>query len=428
MGRMLLAGFVLVVPCGLTLGQTPYSPAPGSEAAPLGRPAVSPPQGLPLPTTLGDYPAGRCCPLACECPACGPDGRFWVEADYLLWRVRGDSLPSLVTASPPGTPRANAGVLLSPGTVTLFGDSSVNHDWRSGGRVQAGYWLDCEQHWGVEASFFMLDTSARHFTAASGGTPILARPFFNAVTGRPDAELVAFPGVLSGQVSVGESSTLLGAGAWLRKNVCCGDCSRLDALVGYRYLRLSDRLGIREDLVSTDPTSATVPLGTKITVIDRFDTSNDFHGIDLGLAGEVRRGDWVLRGVAKVALGQTGGEVDVNGSRTATVPGFAPQTQSGGLLALSSNSGRFTRDRFGVVPEVGLQVGYQVTSYLRAYVGYDFLFWNDVVRPGSQIDTTVNPNLLPPATPGGPARPAPRLGNTVDLSVHGVSFGLEFRF
>jgi hypothetical protein len=77
---------------------------------------------------------------------------------------------------------------------------------------------------------------------------------------------------------------------------------------------------------------------------------------------------------------------------------------------------------------VGLQVGYQVTSCLRAYVGYDFLFWNDVVRPGSQIDTTVNPNLLPPAIPGGPSRPAPRINDTVDLCVHGVSFGLEFRF
>jgi hypothetical protein len=63
-----------------------------------------------------------------------------------------------------------------------------------------------------------------------------------------------------------------------------------------------------------------------------------------------------------------------------------------------------------------------------ANVGYDFLFWNDVVRPGSQIDPVVNPNLLPPTIPGGPNRPAPHTGSTVDLSVHGVSSGLGCSF
>jgi hypothetical protein len=359
---------------------------------------------------------------------CGPAGRFWVGAEYLRWRVRGDSLPPLLTTSPAGTVRADAGVLSTPGTVTLFGDSKVNDDWRSGGRVWAGFWLDDEQRWGVEANFFKLEDAAERFDASSNGNPILARPFFNALTNRPDAELIAFPGAATGQFSAAETSTLLGAGVWLRRNVCCGDCYRLDALVGYRYLRLRDRLGIGENLVSTDATSTTVPVGTRLAVADQFDTANDFHGVDLGLTGEIRRGHWVLEGLAKVALGTTGSELNVNGFTTVGVPGFAPVTQSGGLLALSSNSGRFSANRFGVVPEVGVKVGYQVTPHLRASVGYDFLFWNDVIRAGSQIDTVVNPNLLPPAMPGGPSRPAPRFGDTVDLWVHGVSFGLEFRF
>jgi hypothetical protein len=62
----------------------------------------------------------------------------------------------------------------------------------------------------------------------------------------------------------------------------------------------------------------------------------------------------------------------------------------------------------GVVPEVGVKVGYQVTPHLRAQVGYDFLYWSDVVRPGSQIDPLINTNLIPPATPGGPGRPPHR--------------------
>jgi hypothetical protein len=313
--------------------------------------------------------------------------------------------------------------------ATLFGDSSVNHDWRSGWRVGAGSWLNCDQTLGVEASFFMLENSVSRFNAGSGGTPILARPFFNALTGAPDAEIVAFPGIATGTFSARENSTLLGAGAWLRCNVCCGDCSRVDALLGYRYLRLTGRLGIAESLVSTNAASPTVPLGTQLTVVDQFHTTNDFHGADLGLTGEFRRGPWVLEWLARIAVGPNAGEVDIGGATTVTVPGFAPQTTPGGLLALSSNSGRFDRNRVAVVPEASVKLGYQFTPHLRAFVGYDFLYWTNVVRPGGQIDTTVNPNLLPPVvTPvTGPIRPAPLLATT-DVWVHGISVGLQFAY
>jgi hypothetical protein len=311
----------------------------------------------------------------------------------------------------------------------LFGGSHVNDDWRSGGRLRVGAWLDCQQTLGVEASFFMLENVASGFNTSSSGTPILARPFFNAATGQPDAELVAFPGISSGTLSAQDNSTLLGAGAWLRYNLCCGEGYRVDALLGYRYLRLTDRLGIAEDLVSTDATNPTIPLGTQLSVVDQFRTTNDFNGADLGLAGEFRRGPWALEWLAKVAVGPNRGVVDVSGATAVTVPGFAPQAAGGGLLALSSNSGHFDRNRVAVVPELGVKLGYQVTPHLRATVGYDFLYWTNVVRPGGQIDTTINPNLLPPPLLPlvGPNRPAPLL-TTTDVWVQGMSFGLEFRY
>ena len=55
---------------------------------------------------------------------------FWAEADYLAWSVSGDKLPALVTTAPVGTPLGVAGVLGQPTTTVLFGDSSVNKDWR----------------------------------------------------------------------------------------------------------------------------------------------------------------------------------------------------------------------------------------------------------------------------------------------------------
>ena len=87
---------------------------------------------------------------------------------------------------------------------------------------------------------------------------------------------------------------------------------------------LTGHLGIAESLVSTDPASPTIPLGTHIGVLDRFDTTNNFHGADLGLTGEFRRGPWVLEWTTKVALGGNGGSVDIGGVTNVTVPGFAP--------------------------------------------------------------------------------------------------------
>jgi Putative beta barrel porin-7 (BBP7) len=107
-----------------------------------------------------------------------------------------------------------------------------------------------------------------------------------------------------------------------------------------------------------------------------------FGGLDLGLTGEFRRGPWTLEWLSKVAVGPSRGAVDVSGATTATVPGFAPQTSAGGLLALSSNSGHFDRNRVAVVPELGVKLGYQLTLHFRATVGYDFLYWNNVVRRG----------------------------------------------
>src|SRR5580704_1335431 len=37
--------------------------------------------------------------------------RGWVDAEYLLWWMRGQTVPALVTTSPAGTPMSSAGVL-----------------------------------------------------------------------------------------------------------------------------------------------------------------------------------------------------------------------------------------------------------------------------------------------------------------------------
>src|SRR5207244_3670696 len=106
----------------------------------------------------------------------------------------------------------------------------------------------------------------------------------------------------------------------------------------------------------------------------------DFYGgqVGLNLAWQRNRWDFELRPV--VALGATRQRLSVDGQQDFTAPNGTVSTFTGGLLALPGNIRTETRTEFTVVPQVTLQIGYQVTSNLRAFVGYDYLWWSNVIR------------------------------------------------
>ncbi len=193
------------------------------------------------------------------------------------------------------------------------------------------------------------------------------------------------------------------------------------ALVGgYRYGRLNDSLVISESLESAGPTT--------ISLFDRFDTRNTFHGAEVGVVGMSRWNRWSLEVLAKLALGNIRSKVFIDGATTTTSGGGAPVTAEGGILALSTNRGTYAQNDLSVMPELGVTVGCDITSRLRATFGYTFIYWSQVVRPGDQIDRDVNPTYFPN---GGPAAGAPRpefAFHTTDYWAQGMNFGLDFRF
>ena len=182
---------------------------------------------------------------------------------------------------------------------------------------------------------------------------------YNAVTGLQNAQLVAFPGLTSGTLSASDTSRLLGAGISYRGGIGSWGGEHFSALVGYRYLRSSDSLAI-----SSSQTTAIGP----IAVNDSFKAASNFSGLDLGVAGEMRPGPWVLEWRASIALGANFSSAQINGSTTA-----GGVTTIGGLLALSSNIGNYTQTNFAVVPELSLKVGYQLAQHWRLVAGYDLL-------------------------------------------------------
>ncbi len=368
----------------------------------------------------------------------GPQYRFWGSAEYLLWWLKSENNPALVTTGPTAT-----GGVLAPGSgaVVLFGDRGFNDELHSGGRFTAGLWLNDCQTCGLEADFFFLGKRSDTFTAGGSGAPgsaLIARPFFDTLLGIPSSELVAFPGLLSGSVSVRERS---GFNGWDVNMVhcCINTCTcSLEWLAGFRALELDDSLTIHEDItvlpgIAALPGLPTFPFipGNRILVTDKFDTQNYFYGGQVGLRGEARFGRLFVNGRGLVALGETHEVVGISGGTSILTPA-GTLTLPGGLFALSSNSGRHTRDQFAVVPEIDLNVGVQVTQALRLFVGYTWIYWSDVVRPGDQINTAINPTLVPTSLPfGAPATgaPAPLFHfRSTDFWAQGINLGVEFRY
>jgi hypothetical protein len=373
-------------------------------------------------------------------PYAGDGYRFWGSAELLLWSLKPGHTPPLVTS---GT--IASGGALGPGTTTLFGGNQSS-DPQLGGRFTLGTWLNPGQTTGIEGSFFFMNGPSDNFNASSSGDPagtqVLARPFVNAINGQQDSQTISYPGVTSGNTQVTSSTLFLGAQLnGLCNLLCCmPDCCatnccnrtgyRLDMIGGFQYLALNENLNINENLTILPTAPAPLVPGSTIDVADSFQTRNNFYGGQVGARAEWWRGAWFMNVSSQVALGDTHQEVIINGSTAFTNPGGPTVHQPGGLLALPTNMGTYSRDQFSVVPQVGLNVGRQLTNNVRIFAGYTFIYWSNVVRPGDQIDPVVNPTQLPSATgPGtlvGPARPAFSFHES-DLWVQGVNFGLEVR-
>lgn len=356
--------------------------------------------------------------------------QFSIRGEYLLWWVDGFYVPPLLTTSTDGTAVGDAGVLGLASTSIVYGNQNVLEDARSGGRLTLNYWFDCDRCRGIEAIYTGLAQESSTFTANSQQYPILARPFFNVEPGTAtqDAELIAYPNLLEGSATIRTESTLQGVEILYRHSICRGCCFSVDGLLGYRYNNLNEAVHFSDSkrVLSDD---FGLPEGTTLEESDWFETENSFNGAEIGVIAQRCHCNWTLEGVMKMALGNNHSEVNVDGHATFNVPGAQPPvtTTPAGLLAQQSNIGRQERDDFSMIPELGATLGYDINCHWRATVGYTFMYWCGVARPGDQIDTDLNLTQLEQTGLQGIARPASRRFLT-DVWAQGFRFGLACNY
>jgi hypothetical protein len=379
----------------------------------------------------GDPACADCCRSSCG---------LYVRPEFLLWSTQGMRLPPLVTTGDPTVTDPVAGIVSEDGsipsnTTILFGNDEVNSQSRSGGRIVFGLFLDACRKWGAEGEYFALEDERTELQAESDGTTLLAIPHFDeSNNGLPAVFHVSAGGSAGtpGSVLAFAETSFQGAGGrlvhtlpgWERCGRSCwngcpipvGGCVAM--IVGYRFLRLDDAVGLRAE--SGADSSALV-------TVDQFDSRNEFHGVDVGTQIQFRRGCWSLDLLSKVAIGNTNRRVTIDG---VTFQANQEQTPRGGILAQSTNIGLHESDEFTVVPEVGLSLGYQINPCWKFTCGYTLIYWCNVLRAGDQIDLHLNPELFPPrsAEPEEAGLWPQFPGVASDLWAQGLNLGMEARW
>jgi hypothetical protein len=423
---------------GLAVSTTQSVPAgPHNFAGPLGPDLV-----VPLgPTHGGGESPDGCGPL---CPhwhnivePCCP---WYGNVEYLLmWAKNGPVDTPLVTAANCPCDRF-PGALGQPETIVLFGAGHpLDFGATSGTRFTLGYWFDRQGTVGIEGTGLIMEqrSSNAHFSSNGSGSPLLGSPFFNTNLGREDFNDVAIPGIAVGTINISSYSQLYGFEINLVDSLYRDECWNVEILGGFRFLGLDEGLTYA-DATTAAPGFSSFFQGTAFpppaitTVNDTFIAHNHFYGANMGGRVDYKTNNWLLGAGLRVALGDSREEIDIRGFSSLFVGPVGPvATTAGGIYTGPNNIGRRSEDTFAAVPQVDLKVGYQFNCHLTAYVGYMFMYWSDVVRPGDQIDHNVNPNRVPTfiefGQPGGAANPLPLFTHT-DYWIQGVTFGVEVKF
>jgi len=199
----------------------------------------------------------------------------------------------------------------------------------------------------------------------------------------------------------------------------------LSGIVGFRYLDLSESLNLTGLIEGISG-----PYQGQVGVVrDGFSTKNQFYGGTLGLRGSYSTGRLSVDATARIALGDSHQIQNIAGGYWSA--NFKAPYDAGteGVFAQPANEGTSSKDRFAVVPEAQIKIGYAITPRLRATIGYDFIYYSSVMRPGDQMNRELpKGQTFNQADPRVSTTSPSRLSKTTDFFAHGISVGMEYRF
>ncbi|MDB4678793.1 BBP7 family outer membrane beta-barrel protein [Rhodopirellula sp.] len=342
------------------------------------------------------------------------DEQWFGGVDYLMMWRRGIRLPALVSTE------VSDG--LNTTDVTLVGEDRILTRMGSGVRLTIGNWLNRDQTVGVVGRGWYGGRKAFDYQQDQTQNATILRPFLDVtdeLSPTAEAQVIASPGRADGVINIDAYSEAFGADLSIRQFLGAGFGTTVDVLYGYQFLRFNERLSIQSDSVSLDDDFA--PIGSTISVMDKFQTANEFHGAQLGLQADYREGWWSFQGLAKLAFGSLSREALRVGETTTQVDALT-STEAEGLLVRGTNSGRLSDQHFSWVPELDATLGWHRYEGWDLTLGYHLIAVTDAIQPCGTIDPNLAVNLSDPLT--GAVSPTPDLRYRT-FFLHGIHFGLQ---
>lgn len=348
-------------------------------------------------------------------------GQFTIGAEALGWRLQDCPLPFPVVTD---------GILGQSDTHVLLGNQDFDTGTNRGFRISAYYTLGDRS--GIEANIFRLAARSNSAGIESSGEPgstDIFLPYIDATTLQESGTELSSASIYRGSAYETLSNDLQGAELDARWSMSPAHPWHVDLLGGVRYLRLHEAYTLTTQSPYLDAFGPDIWQTT-----DRFETSNNFYGVQAGLRASFEQSAFLADASAKVAIGAMRQSVGIAGTLVTDDFTFGPaQTFPGGYFALPTNMGQHARTAFSVVPEVALNLGYRLTSRVTIHAGYSFLYASSVVRPGNQVSRIINTSQSaayaedPAAALHGVAAPGFSF-NSSSFRVQGINVGVTIRF
>lgn len=471
-------GVMLMAWLGMTVTARAQTPPLGSGPAPLppaaSMPGQLPPMGSGTPTMTpepvpfgpgagGPMPAQQLVPPADPNPSplslsgeipnawdrppapSDSDPRLYFSFEYLLLFVNKDALytplVTTTTADPPDITR-NFGAFYQRDTVSLFGGDGLSHGGLNGARFTFG--MAPEYFLPFEFSIYGVDGSKKSkFASDEDGFPMLARPVTAANLPRNQevSYLASFPNLARGGVFVGTRTKFWGLDANVFAeplvNILDFNGYAVDLTFGFRYLSEMEDLRITSSVHSLDRrllvnfNGGVIGQEDIVGVKDVFITQNVFRGGTIGSRATFGIGPFNVEFKGNLGLGLTYSTIRNSGSTTLYQANGPSVTLPGGILAVPSNSGKYTQDTFTVIPQGAINLELPLTTFLRVWAGYDVMYWSHVARPAAQVNKNIDVRQVVSDIDYSPAvtvtRPAFQF-QTTDLWIQGLTAGFAITY
>lgn len=406
----------------------PYTPPPAQAQ----NTAAAPPVEMhgPAPDLPDDAPNAETPPAMVD-----QDLNAWFfGAEYLRWYVKSDRLQqTLVTTSSTPNPVSSFGALGQTGTEILAGSGGfAAASALNGVRGTIGVAPECFCPIEIRA-FWAKSTNLTRFSSDTNG--LLARPIFDPRL-QETAIVTSFPGVSTGAVEIHTETEYWGGEAnFLTQQLVTDDDMPgwvADFHAGVKYMVLEEKLDISNRQTGAGVLFGNTVFGPASTIVrDHFQTTNNFAGGQVGARVNMQLWHFLLEMRSNVAVGMNYEIVNIYGRSELHTIGQPIMLLPGGIQAVASNGGRFRRNALVVIPETSVNLELPIHNFLRLWVGYDFTYWSQVVRPGSQVTRSLDTRLMPTSPTFDPTFTTTPGGThfvTSDFWSHGINVGVALTF